>query len=152
MEDTSFVAPNTSELEHVTTTDETLDNPSPDMETDDNDASVPVAESHPNSATHVSRFATVCLFFTAASHGKREAAVKLEGNVKPHIKLLEEDDLLVSSQLQSFREQVQEYVNDHGAEGTGAHAVFFERSQLSANRIMFRRRRSLATRCRRARS
>ena len=44
-------------------------------------------------------------------HGKREAAVKLEGNVKPRIKMLEEDDLFVSSQLQSFRGQVQEYVN-----------------------------------------
>ena len=51
------------------------------------------------------------------------AAVKFEGNVKPRIKLPEEDDLLVSSQLQSFREQVQENVNDHGAEGVGVHDV-----------------------------
>ena len=28
------------------------------------------------------------------------------------------------SQLQSFREQVQEHVSDHGVEGIGAHAVF----------------------------
>ena len=55
MEDASFIAPNTSELEHVTTTDETLDNQSPDMETDDNDASVLLPESHPNSATHTSQ-------------------------------------------------------------------------------------------------
>ena len=37
-------------------------------------------------------------------HGKREAAAKLERNVKPRIELSEEDELFVSSQLQSFRE------------------------------------------------
>ena len=40
------------------------------------------------------------------------------------MELPEEDELFVSSQLQSFREQVQEHVNDHGVEGIGAYAVF----------------------------
>ena len=82
------------------------------------------------------------------NHGKREAAAKLERNVMPRIELSEEDELFVSSQLQSFREQVREHVYDHGAEGIGAHAVFVECDQLSANRITFRRRRSFATRLR----
>ena len=38
--------------------------------------------------------------------------------------LREEDELFVSSQLQSFREQGQEHVSDHGVEGVGANAVF----------------------------
>ena len=52
VEDTTFVAPNKSEPEHVTTTGEALDNQSPDMENDDNATSVPVPESQPNSAAH----------------------------------------------------------------------------------------------------
>ena len=57
-------------------------------------------------------------------YGKREAAVVHEGSVKPRIELPEEDELFVSSQLQSFREQVQEHVSDHGVEGIGAYTVF----------------------------
>ena len=47
-----------------------------------------------------------------------------ERSVKPRRELPEEDELFVSSQLQSFREHVQEHVNDHGAEGIGACTVF----------------------------
>ena len=47
-------------------------------------------------------------------YGKREAAVAHERSVRPRIELLEEDELFVYSQLQSFREQVQEHVSDHG--------------------------------------
>ena len=54
-----------------------------------------------------------------------EAAVKFERHIKPRIELPEERKLFVSSQLQSFREQVQQHVNDHGAEGIGAHTVLF---------------------------
>ena len=104
------------------------------METDDNAASVPVPESH-RILRHTSRdlppsclLLYSCLVFRI--HGKRQAAVKLEGDVKPRMKLFEEDDLCVSNQLQSFREQFQENVIDHGAEGIGAHDVFFQRSQL----------------------
>ena len=46
--------------------------------------------------------------------------MNLEKNVKQRIELPEEDELFVSSHLQSFREQVQE----HGAEGIGAHAIY----------------------------
>ena len=81
MEATTFVAPDTSESEHVATTDETLDNQSPDMETNDNVTSVLAPESHPNSATHTSED----LPHSASSsqlprfriHGKREATVKI---------------------------------------------------------------------------
>ena len=48
-----------------------------------------------------------------------------ERSVKPRIEVPEEDELFVSGQLQSFREQVQEHVSDHGVEGTGAFSVFF---------------------------
>ena len=47
-------------------------------------------------------------------YGKREAAVVHERSVRPRIELPEEDELFVHSQLQSFREQVQEHVSDHG--------------------------------------
>ena len=49
---------------------------------------------------------------------------KHERSVRPRIELPEEDELFVSSQLQSFREQVQERVSDHGVEGIGAYTVF----------------------------
>ena len=38
--------------------------------------------------------------------------------------LREEDELFVSCPLQSFREQVQEHVSDHGVERVGVYAVF----------------------------
>ena len=120
VEETTLVAPNTSEPEHVTTPDETLDNQSHDMENDDNATSVPVPESQPNSAAHTPQVLPLSLSSSQLPrfriHGKREAAVKLE------TQLPEEDELFVSSQLQSFREQVQEHVSDHGAEGIGVHA------------------------------
>ena len=56
--------------------------------------------------------------------GKREAAVVHERSVRPRIELPEEDELFVSGQLQSLREQVQEHVSDHGVEGIGAHTEF----------------------------
>ena len=43
--------------------------------------------------------------------------------LKPRIELPEEDELFVSSQLQSFRKQVQKRVNDHGVEGIGTITV-----------------------------
>ena len=54
----------------------------------------------------------------------REAAVVHERSVRPRIELPEEDELFVSSQLQSFREQVQEHVSDHAFEGIGPYTVF----------------------------
>ena len=120
MEDTTFAAPNTSKPEHVTTTNETLDNPSPDIETDDNGTSVPVPDSRPNSETHkfqgLPPSASSLQLPRFRIHGKREAAVKLEKNVKPRIELLEKDELFVSSQLQRSRN-----VNHHGTEGIGPH-------------------------------
>ena len=47
-----------------------------------------------------------------------------EVSVRRRIELPEEDELFESSQLQSFREQVQEHVSDHGVEGIGAYTVF----------------------------
>ena len=44
--------------------------------------------------------------------------------VKPRTELPEEDELFVSSQPQSFREQVQEHVIEHVVEEIGAHTVF----------------------------
>ena len=76
---------------------------------------MPLPESQPKSATHTSRDlpppASSSQLPRVQTRRKREAAVKLERNVKPR-------------QLRSFREKVQEHVNDHGAEGIGAHAVF----------------------------
>ena len=43
--------------------------------------------------------------------------------MKLETRLPEEHELFVSSQLQSFREQVQEDVSEHGAEGIGAQAL-----------------------------
>ena len=53
----------------------------------------------------------------------RQAAAVHERSVRPRLELLEEDELFVSSQLQSFREQVQEHVNDHRVEVIGAYTV-----------------------------
>ena len=57
-------------------------------------------------------------------YGKRGSTVEHERSVKPRIELPEEDELFVSDQLQSFREQVREHVSDHGVEGTAAFSVF----------------------------
>ena len=89
------------------------------METDDPDtmravpAPPPVSQSVPSSQLRQHRI-----------YGKREAAVVHERSVRPRIELPEEDEFFVSSQLQSFREQVQEHVSDHGVEGIGACNVF----------------------------
>ena len=56
--------------------------------------------------------------------GEREAVVAHERSVRPCIELPEEDELFVHNQLQSFREQVQEHVSDHGVVGVGAYTVF----------------------------
>ena len=70
-------------------------------------------------------FLLLCsLFLRHRIYGKREAAVVHERSVRPRIELPEEDELFVHSQLQSFREQVQERVSDHGVEGIGDHTVF----------------------------
>ena len=55
---------------------------------------------------------------------KREAAVVHERSVRLRIELPDKDALFVHSQLQIFREQVQEHVSDHGVEGIGAYIVF----------------------------
>ena len=90
------------------------------METDDPDTMTavpeptPVSQSVPSSQLPQQR---IC--------GKREAAVVHERSVRPRsIELLEVDELFVSCQLQSFREQIQEHVSDHGVEGIGAYTVF----------------------------
>ena len=49
-------------------------------------------------------------------YGKREAAVVHERSVRPRTEFPEEDELFVSSQLQSFRQHVQEHVSDQGVE------------------------------------
>ena len=108
-----------SEPTPVPGTDETKDRESPDMETDDPDTTAavpeapPVSQSNPQPPLPQHRI-----------YGKREAAVVHERSVRPRIELPEEDELFVHSQLQSFREQVQEHVSDHGVEGTGACTAF----------------------------
>ena len=112
MENLTSATHDTSDLKPATETDETHDKESPDMETDDSDTKTPVPES---SATAQS--------FSPSQlprhriHSKRESAVEHERSVKPRIELPDEDELFVSSQLQSFREQVQKHVNGHGVEG-----------------------------------
>ena len=53
----------------------------------------------------------------------RQAAAVHERSVRPRLELPEEDELFVSSQVQSFREHVQEHVNDHRVEVIGAYTV-----------------------------
>ena len=108
-----------SELKPVPGTDETQDRESPDMETDVPDTTATVSES-----PSVSKSVPPSQLPQHRIDGKREAAVVHERSVRPRIELLEEDELFVSSQLQSFREQVQEHVSDHGVEGIGAYIVF----------------------------
>ena len=98
------------------------------METDDNPTSVPVPQSHPNSARHTSQdlspSASSLQLPRFRIHDKLEAAVKLERNLQPRVELLEEDESFVSSLMQSFREQVQEHVNDQVPEELW-HTLFF---------------------------
>ena len=100
-------------------TDETQDRESPDMETRDPDTTTAVLEPPP-----VSRSVPPSQVSQHRIYGNRVAAVVHERSVRPRIELPEEDELFVSSQLQSFREQVQEHVSDHGVEGIGAYTVF----------------------------
>ena len=87
-----------SEPTPVPETDETQDRESPNTETDDPDTTAcvpeppPVVQSVPPSQLPQQRI-----------HGKREAAVVHERSVRSRIELPEEDELFVSSQLQSFR-------------------------------------------------
>ena len=76
------------------------------METDDPDTTATVLEPPP-----FSQCVPPSQLPQHRIYGKREAAVVHERSV-------------VSSQLQSFREQVQEHVSDHGVEGIGAYTVF----------------------------
>ena len=108
-----------SEPTPVPGTDETQDRESPDMETDDPDTTVTVPEPPP-----VVQPVPPPPLPQHTIYGKREAAVVHERSVRPRIELPEEDALFVHSQLQSFREQVQEHVSDHGVEGIGACTVF----------------------------
>ena len=113
LEDPMPVTSDTPETKPVTETDEMR------METDDHVVETLVPEpplavptvSPPKSIRH-------------RIYGKRGSVVKHERSVKPRIELPEEDELFVSGQLQSFREQVQEHVSDHGIEGTGPFSAF----------------------------
>ena len=113
MEEPMPVTSDTPETRPVTETDEMR------METDDNATEIPVPEpplaAPPVPPPQLTRHRI---------HGKRGSAVEHERSVKPRIELPQEDELFVSGQLQSFREQVREHVNDHGVEGTGAFSVF----------------------------
>ena len=82
------------------------------METDDPDTGATVSEPPP-----VSQSVPSSPLPQHRIYGKREAAVVHERSVRPRIELPEEDVLFMSSQLQSFREQVQEHVSDQGVEG-----------------------------------
>ena len=119
LEDPMSATHDSSEPTPAPETDETQDRESPVMETDGHDTMTavpeppPVSQSVPPSQLRQHR---IC--------GKREAAVVHERSVITRIELPEEDELFVSSQLQSFREQVQEHVSDHGVEGIGAYTVF----------------------------
>ena len=90
-----------------------------DMETDDPDTTATVSE-----PPLVSQLVPPSQLPQHRIYGKREAAVAHERSVRLRIELPEEDELFVSRQMQSFREQVQEHVSDHGVEGVGAHTVF----------------------------
>ena len=115
LEDPTSAMPDSSEPKPAPETDETPDEESPDMETDDLDTKKHLFLSHlPFCSLSLRRS---CL-------NTKEFAVVHERSVRPRIELPAEDELFVSSQLQSFREQVQEHVNDHGVEGIGAHTVF----------------------------
>ena len=113
LEDPMPVTSDTPETRPVTETDETR------METDDHVAETNVPEpplvAPPVPPQQLPRYRI---------HGKRESAVEHERSVQPRIELPEEDELFVSGQLQSFREQVREHVNDRGVEGIGANSVF----------------------------
>ena len=113
MEESTPVTSDTPATRPVTETDEMR------METDDHATESPVSEpplaAPPVPPPQLARHRI---------YGKRGSAVEHERSVKPRIELPEEDELFVSGQLQSFREQVREHVSDHGVEGTGAFSVF----------------------------
>ena len=107
------VTSETPETRPVTETDEMR------METDDHAIEIPVPEpplaAPPVPPPQLTRHRI---------YGKRGSTVEHERSVKPRIELPEEDELFMSGQLQSFREQVQEHGSDLGVEGTGAFSVF----------------------------
>ena len=109
------VTHDSSELTPVPGNDETQDRESPDMETDDPDTTATVPE-----PPLVVQPVPPPPLPQQKIYGKRQAAAVHERSVRPRIELPEEDELFVHSQLQSFREQVQEHVSDHGVEGSGA--------------------------------
>ena len=110
MEETTSPAPDRSQPKHFATTGETYDNPPLDLEADDKGTSVLGSESHRDPATHVSQELPQCASSSQLPrfriYGERDAAVKIERSVKLRIELLDEDEFFVSSQQQSFREQV----------------------------------------------
>ena len=114
-------------------TDETHNKESLDMETDDPHTMTSVPGPPP-----VLQSTSPPLLPRHRTHGKRESAVEHGRSVKPRIELPAEDELFVLSQLQSFRAQVQEHVNDHGVEGVGAYTVFSSVSNCKTYESTFR--------------
>ena len=90
----------TPETRPVTETDEMR------METDDHVTEIPVSEP-PLAAPLV----PPPLLTRHRIYVKRVSTVEHERSVKPRIELPEEDELFVSEQLQSFREQVEKHVS-----------------------------------------
>ena len=119
LENQMLATHDSSEPTPVPGTNETQDRESLDMETDDPDTTATVLE-----PPLVVQPVPPPPLPQPRIYGKREAAVVHERSVRPRIELLEEDELFVHSQLQSFRQQVQEHVSDHGVEGIGACTVF----------------------------
>ena len=107
-----------SEPKPAPETDGTHGEESPCMETDDLDTKTSAPE-----PPSVSQSVSPSQLPQHRIYGKREGAVVHERSVRPRLELLEEDELFVSSQVQSFREHVQEHVNDHGVGGIGAYTV-----------------------------
>ena len=110
MEETTSAAPDRSQPKHFATTGETYDNPPLDMVADDKDTSVPGSESHRDLATHVSQELPQCASSSQLPrfriYGGRESCSENRKMSKPRIELHEEDEFFVSSEQQSFREQV----------------------------------------------
>ena len=102
-----------SELILVPGTDEMHDRECLDMETDD-----------PNTTTTVPEPLLVVQLVPPPPLPQHRIYGKHERSVRLRIELPEEDELFVHSLLQSFREQVQERVSNHGVEGIGDCTVF----------------------------
>ena len=85
-------------------TNETQDRESPDMETNDPDTTATVPEPPPDVQPVSPRPLP-----KHRIHNKREAILVHERSVRSRIEQREEEELSVHSQLQSFREQIQEH-------------------------------------------